>query len=383
METLMNDQQVAQRILDHIERGTTDLGDEVWREPVENYRSSARFAAEINMVFHRTPTPFCPSAALPEPGAYLAREAAGTPLLVVRSSDGTARAFRNACRHRGMPLADGSGCAKAFVCKYHGWSYELDGTLQGIPHQHGFPGLNKATHGLVEVKATERIGLIFVTQDEPGIHDPTLEQAPELLAPEQQFLSARELEIAANWKILLEGFLEGYHIRTTHAETFFPYGFDNLNVIETFGRNNRVTFPFRRIAKLADLPPEERRVEGLLTYVYHLFPNVLVSVLSHHTVVVILEPLAVDRTKLVSYLLTNRGGSAPEMREAVERDVTFVDQSGAAEDRAAAAAIQRGINSRANTVFTFGRFERAIVHFHRSLNAALEQTELSPGGKTA
>jgi phenylpropionate dioxygenase-like ring-hydroxylating dioxygenase large terminal subunit len=383
MSTLMNDQQVAQRILDHIERGTTDLGDEVWREPVENYRSSARFTAEINVVFHRTPTPFCPSAALPEPGAYLAREAAGTPLLAVRSSDGTARAFRNACRHRGMPLADGSGCAKAFVCTYHGWSYALDGTLQGIPHQHGFPGLNKATHGLVEVKATERNGLIFVTQDEPGIHDSTLEQAPELLAPEQRFLSARELEIAANWKILLEGFLEGYHIRTTHAETFFPYGFDNLNVIETFGRNNRVTFPFRRIAKLADLPPDERRVEGLLTYVYHLFPNVLVSVLSHHTVVVILEPLAVDRTKLVSYLLTNRGSSAPEMREAVERDVTFVDQSGAAEDRAAAAAIQRGINSRANTVFTFGRFERAIVHFHRSLDAALEQTELSPVGKTA
>jgi nitrite reductase/ring-hydroxylating ferredoxin subunit len=256
----MNDQQVAQRILDHIARGTTDLGDEVWREPVENYRSPARFAAEINTVFHRTPTPFCPSAALPEPGAYLAREAAGTPLLAVRSSDGTVRAFRNACRHRGMPLAEGSGCAKAFVCTYHGWSYALDGTLQGIPHQHGFPGLNKAMH---------------------------------------------------------------------------------------------------------------------------LFPNVLVTVLSRHTVVVILEPLTVDRTKLVSYLLTNRGSSAPEMREVVERDITFVDQSGAAEDRAVVAAIQRSINSRANTVFTFGRFERAIAHFHRSLDAALEQTELSPGGKTA
>jgi len=225
---------------------------------------------------------------------------------------------------------------------------------------------------LVPVCVGERFGLVFITQQEPPLSDDSLDQLPELIASEQRLLATRESEIAANWKIMLEGFLEGYHIRATHRETFYPYGFDNLNLVELFGRNSRVTFPFRRIAKLAETPPEDRRVEGLLTYVYHLFPNVLVAVLSHHTNVIILEPVDLDRTKVFTYTLTNLGSSTPELRETVERDAEFVDQTGAAEDRAVIRAIQVGLGSGANDVFTFGLFESAIVHFHRSLDAMLE-----------
>ena len=379
MTILMDDQCVAQRILDHIEHGTTDLGQSIWREPVDNYRSNERMAAEVELAFRRSPTPFCPSAALPDVGSYVAREAAGTSLLAVRAHDGTVRAFRNACRHRGTQLATGSGCAKAFVCPYHGWTYTLDGRLRGVPHEYGFPDLNKELHGLAPVTVAERLGLVFLTQDEPCLADRSLNQLPELIAPEQRLFDTRESEIAANWKIMLEGFLEGYHIRSTHRETFYPYGFDNLNLVEVFGRNSRVTYPFRRIAKLAETPPEDRRVEGLLTYVYHLFPNVLVTVLSHHTNVIVLEPVALDRTKLITYTLANRGSSTPELRKTVERDAEFVDQTGAAEDRAVIRAIQCGLGSGANSVFTFGLFESAIVHFHRSLDAILEQ----PQGATA
>jgi phenylpropionate dioxygenase-like ring-hydroxylating dioxygenase large terminal subunit len=373
MAILMDDQSVAQRILDHIKHGATDLGQTVWHEPVDNYRSQERMSAEIEIAFRRSPTPFCPSAALPDVGSYVARDAAGTPLLAVRANDGTVHAFRNACRHRGTQLANGSGCAKAFVCPYHGWTYALDGRLRGVPHEYGFPDLDKELHGLVPVCAAERFGLVWVTQDEPWLTDMSLDELPELIAPEQRLLITRESEIEANWKIMLEGFLEGYHIRSTHNETFYPYGFDNLNVVELFGRNSRVTYPFRRIAKLAESPPEGRRVEGLLTYVYHLFPNVLVTVLSHHTNVIVLEPVALDRTKLITYRLTNRGSSAPELQQTVERDAEFVDQTGAAEDRAVVRSIQCGIGSGANSVFTFGLFEGAIVHFHRSLDAMLEK----------
>jgi phenylpropionate dioxygenase-like ring-hydroxylating dioxygenase large terminal subunit len=373
MTMLMDDQTVAQRILDHIEQGTTDLGKSVWREPVDHYLSKERMAAEVELAFRRSPTPFCPSVALPDVGCYVARDAAGIPLLAVRADDGTVRVFRNACRHRGTQLATGSGCAKAFVCPYHGWTYALDGRLRGVPHEYGFPDLDKKLHGLAPVGAVERLGLVFVTQDEPGLVDRSLDRLPDLIAPEQRLLATRGSEIAANWKIMLEGFLEGYHIRSTHRETFYPYGFDNLNLVELFGRNSRVTYPFRRITKLAETPSADRRVEGLLTYVYHLFPNVLVTVLSHHTNVIVLEPVALDRTKLITYTLTNRGSSSPELQEAVDRDAEFVDQTGAAEDRAVTRAIQIGLGSGANGVFTFGLFESAIVHFHRSLDAVLEQ----------
>ncbi|MGH8674813.1 MAG: aromatic ring-hydroxylating oxygenase subunit alpha [Burkholderiales bacterium] len=368
--TLMDDALVAQRVFDHIANGTTDMGDEVWREPVANYRVKERLDREIQHVLRRSSTPFCPSAALPEAGSYVARRAAGTPIAAVRGRDGVVRAFRNVCRHRGMEVVAGSGCAKVFVCGYHGWAYGLDGALQHVPHSHGFPGLDKNSYGLVPVSAVERHGLVFVNQ-QGRVDESALADLPPLLAGDQRLLSVNERDTEANWKIVLEGFIEGYHIRTTHSETFLPYGFDNLNVVETFGRNSRVTYPFRRIEKLAKLPPEERRLTGYVTYVYHLFPNVLITALSSHTNLVVLEPVAIDRTRVISYMLTNGGGDDMQAIEAAKRDANFVSNTGSLEDRAIVCAIQRGLDGGANEVFTFGRFESAIVHFHRELDAAL------------
>jgi len=322
-------------------------------------------------VLRRAPTPFCPSAALPEVGSYVARDAAGTPIVAVRGADGAVRAFRNACRHRGMQVATGSGCTRAFVCRYHGWTYNLEGKLRHIPHEAGFPGFDKEAHPLVPVTASERMGLVFVTQDAPDIDGDPLGGLDRLLAPDQRLFAASERDFEVNWKILLESFIEGYHIKTTHPESFLPYGFDNLNVIDLFGRNSRVTYPFKRIRKLATVPPPERRVDGLLTYVYHLFPNVLITVLSRHTNVVALEPLAIDRTRQFTYTLTNGGGDDPEALAEARRDAEFVGNTGALEDRAVVQAIQRGLASGANDHFTFGRYESAIVHFHQTLAATL------------
>ena len=370
MSMPMSDGDVAQRVLDHIAKGTTDMGAEVWREPVANYRSTERFERELRQVLRRGPIAFCPSAALPEGGSYVAREAAGIPIVVVPGRDGVVRAFRNVCTHRGMRVAQGSGCASAFVCGYHGWAYGLDGALRSVPHEYGFPGLDKTAHGLAPLAATERCGLVFVDQ---GSGAGTVDELPQFLATDQRLLCSNEREVDANWKILLEGFIEGYHIQATHPQTFLPYGFDNLNVIEMFGRNSRVTYPFKRIEKLARVPIAERRIAGLVTYVYHLFPNVLVTVLSSHTNLVVLEPLAVDRTRQITYTLTNGGGDDPGAIAAAQRDANFVGNTGANEDRAVVCAIQRGLESGANEAFTFGRFEAAITHFHRELDAALRE----------
>ena len=72
-------------------------------------------------------------------------------------------------------------------------------------------------------------------------------------------LGTTETIVAANWKILVEGFLEGYHLKATHRDTFFPYGYDNINVVEFAGADARITFPFRRIERLRDI---RRRHDG-------------------------------------------------------------------------------------------------------------------------
>lgn len=366
---LLDETSVVARIFDHIDRKTTDTSATTWREPVANYLSHERFRREMELVFRRTPTPFCPSAALREAGSYLAREAAGTPLLAVRGADGVARVFRNACRHRGMTVADGSGCARAFVCRYHGWSYGMDGKLLGVPHAYGFPDLDRATNGLVPVAAQERHGMVFVNQDAP-IAEGDIDLPLDPLGPELEVFDSFENEVAANWKVLAEGFLEGYHIQSTHRTTFYPIQYDNLNVIESFGRNSRVTFPYKRIEKLRSLPRAEWRTDGMLTHVYHLFPNVMVATFPTNTQMIVLEPLAIDRTRLLNWTLWNRnGGEHDEAAVAAGRDFA---QTGVAEDRAMVAAIQRGLASGANEFFQYGLFEGAIGHFHRTLHKILD-----------
>lgn len=368
--TLADEPTLVARILDHIDANTTDRSAAVWREPVANYVSPARFEAEVSRALRRTPTPFCPSAALPEAGSYVARDAALTPILAVRGADGRVRAFRNACRHRGAQLVEGMGCKAALTCRYHAWTYGLDGRLRGVPHEDGFPGLDKAAHGLVPVTAVEKAGLLFVTQD--GASDGGLEAdpIPDLFGPEWRLIGVSSQEIPANWKVVTDGVLEGYHIRSTHAETFFPRQYDNLNVIEHFGRNSRISYPFRSIEKQRGLPPADRTAERGLTHLYHFFPNVAVATFPTHRTLAVFEPLAVDRTRTVTYTLTRRG--ADEASQAsVTKGKDFV-AAGLDEDQEVQIAVQRGLAARANEVFTFGLFEGALRHFHRNLAEALD-----------
>jgi phenylpropionate dioxygenase-like ring-hydroxylating dioxygenase large terminal subunit len=369
---LLNDDQAIDRIFTHIDNGTTDLGDTIWKEPVENYYSLERFNAEIALL-RKLPIPYCPSAALPQNGSYIARNSSKTPLLVVRGEDGEVRAFINACRHRGMQVANGSGCKKkAFVCPYHAWTYSLEGKLKRIPGEDGFPDLNKDDHGLVEVSAIEKGGIVYVQQD-GQIDINSLEQCLNYFTDDQEMFQHGEVTDKANWKLLTETLLEGYHIKSLHRDTFYPYGLDNINLVETFGPNSRVIFPFKRIEKLRDLQPNERKIKGTVTAVYHLFPNASVSLLSKHSNLTIMEPIAPNQVKLVTYLMTNpeTKGSTATLEDA-RRDALFVNESGQDEDREAARAIQETVTAPANTHLTFGYFEKAIVNFHSHLSKHLD-----------
>ncbi len=370
MTGLMSDADVIARVFHHIDNKTTDLADDVWRQPVESYMSDERFADELEM-FRRLPVVFCPSAALPETGSYLARTASGVPILAVRGDDGRVRAFYNSCRHRGMAVAEGRGKVGAFVCRYHAWAYGLDGSLKHVPGNQGFPDLDRDAHGLVQVQAEERGGLVFVTQKE-AMAEGALEAVPDIIGAGQTVFDLISFEDPANWELVVESAAEGYHIKHLHPKSFYPYGFDNLNVVETYGPNSRLVFPFRRIEKLRGVAPAERRANGMLTYVYHLFPNARVSMLSSHYQMVIIEPLAPDRVRWDIFRLTppSRDGKPVDMDQTV-KDSDFVNDTGLIEDREAASAIQEGLKTGANSHFTFGRYEKSAVHFHQHLDAHL------------
>jgi phenylpropionate dioxygenase-like ring-hydroxylating dioxygenase large terminal subunit len=242
----------------------------------------------------------------------------------------------------------------------------MEGTLRHVPHAYGFPGLDQDSRGLIAVRAVERSGLVFAAQVAPYDGEEDLEGLPAVIDPAHTLHDQYDLVVDANWKVLLEGFLEGYHIKATHKQTFFPFGYDNLNVVETFGRHSRVTFPFRRIEVLRDVPGPQRDLAGLVTVVYQLFPNVIVAQMSHHTTVVVLEPETPDRTRMATYMLAN-----PEATEAAARDAKFVEQ-GQAEDREMALTVQRGLTAGANDMLEFGRFEGALAHFHRQMTELLK-----------
>jgi choline monooxygenase len=380
MPQLMSDKDVIKRVLGHISAKTTDMGDEVWREPVESYQSDEIFAQEMEL-FKRLPMVFCPTAALAENGDYVARTLAGVPLIAVRGNDGIVRAFHNSCRHRGMMLAEGSGKAAGFICPYHAWAYGLDGTLKNVAGRDGFPELDVQSHGLLAVHAEERSGLLFVTQKKP-ISAGALDALPDLIEPGQEVFEYSSFTDDANWKLLLETSMEGYHIKTLHHTSFYPYGFDNLNVVETYGANSRIVFPFKRIEKLRQIPEDKWRADGMLTYVNQLFPNTRLATLSSHYLLVILEPITPSQSRWVIYRLRppSQDNSPVDLEKSV-RDAAFVKDNGVVEDRAAACSIQAGMAGSSNSHFTFGRFEKAIVHFHQRLKLHLDA--LGAGDNTA
>ncbi|MGZ4576217.1 MAG: aromatic ring-hydroxylating oxygenase subunit alpha [Mycobacterium sp.] len=376
-----DDRDIVRRILAHIDAGTTDEGD-AWREPVENYLDRGRFDAELRLL-RSTPSVFVPSAAIPNPGDHVERVAFGVPLFAVRGGNGRARVFRNACRHRAMALVEGAGCSRTLVCRYHGWTYRLDGSLSHVPHADAFPDLDRSTRGLVEVTSCEVDGLVVIGPLDTPAGDAQMAALTDgtpwrdKLLPAGQLVYTDSTVRAMNWKVLVEQFLEGYHLRSTHRDTFFPVQYDDLNVIETFGPNSRITFPYRNIERLRDRPESTWNTDARVTYVYHLFPNVMVATFPDVVAVVVIDPVDVGRSMVSTYSMVK-----PEVAERASLDPSnrlvgagsFIER-GLAEDNEMSMGVQRGLRSGANDFVEFGRHESAIGHFHAVLNERLARPD--------
>jgi choline monooxygenase len=373
-----DDVEIVRRILAHIDAGTTDEGD-AWREPVQNYLDPNRFTHELDTL-RAYPSVYLPSAAIPNAGDHAERVTFGVPLFAVRDRDGRARVFRNSCRHRGMTLVEGPGCSHAFVCRYHGWTYRLDGSLSHVPHAEAFPDLDMPSRGLVEVESREVDGLIVIGPlQSPGQHADVAMAAladgspwRDKLLPANRLVVVRPTPRPMNWKVLVEQFLEGYHIRTTHKDTFYPIQYDDLNVVEPFGPNTRITFPYRNIERLRDRPESTWTVGHRVTYVYHLFPNVMFATFPNQALVITIDPIDIDHSTVTIYAMVTpevvqRASDDPE----ASAEARSLLNDGGVEDNEMSEGVQRGLHAGANEFVEFGRHESAIGRFHATLDERL------------
>lgn len=189
---------------------------------VELYSGEDALRADRVQILRRTWQFIGHETMIPVAGDYLAEEIGGAPVIVVRNAEGGFAAFHNVCRHRaGALVADGQGhCGDAFVCRYHGWRYSLDGRLRTATDFGAAQGFDPRQYGLFEVRVETWRGLVFVNLDltAPPLAELVAPMAAQAAFPSFPLLERRSHTLACNWKTYVENYLEGYHLPMVHPE---------------------------------------------------------------------------------------------------------------------------------------------------------------------
>src|SRR5947209_16348683 len=191
--------------------------------PAERYYSAAFAQLEVERMWPKVWQVACTVDHVADPGDYFEYRCGPYSVIIV-NDDGTLRAFQNVCRHRGNSLCAGSGSKlRELRCGYHGWTWDLTGTLKRVPHRKGFGMLSMAEFPLfaVRVDTWERLVFVNLDLDAAPLAD-YLEAVPDDIAwlglCEFRCYATMTVDVEANWKIIADGFSETYHIQTLHPE---------------------------------------------------------------------------------------------------------------------------------------------------------------------
>ena len=341
------------------------------------YVSPERFALERVRIFGATPQLVAHESELADPGACMTVDVAGVSLLVVRGPDGEVRAFRNACRHRSTELVpeDAPCRKKAFVCRYHGWTYDLTGKRIHVPHVTSFAGLDADRDALVPAHARVRNGFVWASLApfDLAAHLGGLDGELATVNFGAARVHARSTrEVRGNWKLVVDAFLDGYHIRHLHRDTVYRFFFDAQSEAEPVGRHIRAATARRTLAEVDEEFLENAPIRELVTPSYSIFPNAILVLHPDYTSVMRLEPLAADRTRFVHTMLVE-GDVTPERKAHFDKSFALIDEGVfASEDLAVVESIQRGMQSTADDLMLFGELEVAAKWFHDAVDSAVD-----------
>jgi choline monooxygenase len=308
------------------------------------------------------------------PGSFVTAEIAGEPILVVRDEQGTLRAFHNVCRHRAAQVINlPEGQVSKLRCRYHGWTYDLQGRLRGTPEWDGVEDFCKENEGLVPLAVASCGPLIFVHEGKPP------QSLPDFLAPFPQrteglgldklhFAGRRDYDIACNWKVFVDNYQDGgYHVNTVHPGLAGALDYAHYRT-ENFANASVQTSPL----KPADDATVGKVRTGSHAYYWWIFPNLMINLYQGVMDTNLVLPLGPDRCRVIfDFYFAETDG---EENQKFISDSIAVAHQVQLEDLGVCSEVQRGLQS---SSYDTGRFsvkrESGGYHFHRLLARRLRE----------
>jgi len=342
------------------------------------YTSSEHFALEMKSVIRPSWQYAGMSRDLRRPGDFITTTVHDMPVVVVRDKRGRLRAFVNACRHRGHPVAEGTGTRAMFTCPYHAWSYRLDGSLRSIPRC-SLSDEQRETLTLEGAAVEEFRDWVFVSLDpNQSLSDwlgglPGFVNNHGLTMDGLRFEQRLVIDIGANWKVAFENNVECYHCPSLHPETF-------SKLVETLPRRFRIVNDGNCIAELTDVAASRRRTDlarsaDVDAQFYLMFPTTSISRDDYVGTAFTLHPLGPSRTRLVVDFFVDPSADEDASRDWIDTyDRTFQ------EDRYAMEAVQQGLTTgRLPSTLVLSQEEPGVAHFHDLLRRALHGHVMNEG----
>lgn len=357
-----------------------DLTD--FRIPTAVYTSESRLQAERRLL-RGLPMAVAHVSQLEAAGSCLVHDALGVPVVITRTREGELRAMLNVCRHRGTRLVEEAGFCrvrKGFHCRYHGWTYDIEGNLLNVPREELFPSLDKRALGLIPLPVTERFGFVWVVAtpstgyDFDGFLDP-LEPDLGPLKLESHVVFRRATTTArTNWKIVMEAFLDGYHVRHLHKNTVGPYFKGHRSYSELAGPHVRAIVGrsgFREAVASASIDD----IRDIATPTYVIFPNTIFVAQPGFVSRATAYPTALDEIYWEHDLIIPEEPKTEKARAHWELNYELI-QKGVfqGEDLWVCEQIQQGLASGANDQFTYGIEEAPIQWWHEEMTRRIEET---------
>jgi choline monooxygenase len=343
--------------------------------PARLYNDPVYLELERERIFAHTWQLVGRSDQVKEHGQFFTTAVGNDPIVILRDRD-TLRGFYNVCLHRAGPVAQGCGKRSTLQCRYHGWTYDLTGTLIRAPEMQGVERFDPAEMHLVPIQVATWGPLVFANLDgkAPPLIE-VLEDVPRRVAPfrcgEMQYVTRKEWDIACNWKIYVDNYLEGYHLPVVHPGLHKELDYDNYRV-EPHRYSSIQHAPLRAVhGGNPDRKYDPAKTDvGEAVYVW-LFPNMMLNVYMGQMQTNVVIPRGHDRCTVVFEWYAEHPPADPAGDAEWTKLLVFSDEI-QREDIEICEIVQRNLRSR---IYDRGRYsaarENGVHHFHSLLHEFL------------